>query len=429
MDHDGGSEMLQPAEVVATWPKGSFVENLAIDAAGRVLVTLHTDQAVQLVNPSTGAVTPFATFHTPVAGLVFDADSRLFVSGGTPGQAGGVIWRVAPDGTVAKAAELPDALFLNGMALHPDGRLLVADSLLGRIYAIDAFGGAVSVWLDDDRLQPPTMDGTPGANGIKLHGGHAFISVTARDTILRCAIAGDGSAGVPDVVAERLRADDFAIDLDGSLYIATHPARSLVRLAPDGTRSTLAGLSQGMLGATAVAFGRTPKDLGCVYVTTTGGTMTVSDDALQEAKLVRVSVHGAPGSPAWNRRLVMTHFEDFVNRRDLSAIERNMAADFLDHDGPGGKPIDRAGDRTMMQGMHAMFPDLRITLHDVLAQHDRVAVRAVWAGTHAQTGKRMRNQGFVLWRIADGLIAERWATVSPMHELAGAADGWPDAAA
>jgi hypothetical protein len=45
-----------------------------------------------------------------------------------------------------------------------------------------------------------------------------------------------------------------------------------------------------MVGATAVAFGRTAADRQAVYVTTTGGTMTVAPDELEPAKLVRVEV-------------------------------------------------------------------------------------------------------------------------------------------
>ncbi len=118
-----------------------------------------------------------------------------------------------------------------------------------------------------------------------------------------------------------------------------------------------------------------------------------------------------------NARLVTGHFEDFVNRKDLGAIERNMTEDFVDHDGPGGKVADRAADRAMMAGMHALFPDLHVEVKDCIAQGDKVVVRNLWIGTNAKTGQRMEFHGFVLWRISGGKIAERWATVTPIHEL------------
>ena len=125
-----------------------------------------------------------------------------------------------------------------------------------------------------------------------------------------------------------------------------------------------------------------------------------------------------------NKRLVIEHFDDFVNKKDLNAIDRNMAADFYDHDGPGGKPSGRDGDRAMMAAMHKLFPDLNVEVKDALAEGDKVVVRNFWTGTNAETGKRMEFHGFVLWRIEDGKIAERWATVTPLHELAAEEMSW-----
>ncbi len=125
-----------------------------------------------------------------------------------------------------------------------------------------------------------------------------------------------------------------------------------------------------------------------------------------------------------NTSLVIRHFEDFVNNKDLDAIDRNLDAGFVDHDGPGGRVVDRAADRAMTAAMHRTFPDLRLVVKDSVAQGDRVAVRNLWTGTHAETGQRMACHGFVMWRIAGGKIAERWATVTPMHEVTALAMAW-----
>ena len=125
-----------------------------------------------------------------------------------------------------------------------------------------------------------------------------------------------------------------------------------------------------------------------------------------------------------NKRLVIGHFDDFVNNRDLGAIDRNMAPGFLDHDGPGGKPADREADRAMMAAMHELLPDLRVEVRDAVAEGDKVVVRNLWTGTRADTGQRIEFHGFVLWRVADGKIVERWATVTPMHELVARTLNW-----
>jgi predicted ester cyclase len=133
----------------------------------------------------------------------------------------------------------------------------------------------------------------------------------------------------------------------------------------------------------------------------------------------------SPGSDLErNTRLVVGHFDDFVNKKDLDAIDRNMTADFLDHDGPGGRMADRAVDRAMMAKMHELFADLRVEVKDSVAQGDKVVVRNLWTGTNGQTGQRVEFHGFVMWRIVGGKIAERWATVTPMQELAAQSIDW-----
>lgn len=294
MKHDGGCDSFLPVEVVATWPKGSFAESVAIDADGQIFVSLHTDKAVVRVDPVSGRVTPFATFDRPATGLVFATDGALIVSGGAPGTAPGLIWRVERNGDIRQLAEIADATFLNGMT-PLDGLILIADSLGSVIYALDPIQGAIAPWLYDPLLGAGEGADGPGANGIKIFGGSAMISVTGADRLVRVPII-KGEPGTVEIAAEQIRADDFAFDDQGRLYIATHPAQSLLRLDPDGKRTTLAHAEHGLVGSTAVAFGRTDADRTCVYVTTTGGTWTVPDEKLEAAKLLRVDV-GQAGQP------------------------------------------------------------------------------------------------------------------------------------
>jgi|SRR5579872_1509401 len=112
---------------------------------------------------------------------------------------------------------------------------------------------------------------------------------------------------------------------------------------------------------------------------------------------------------------VRKHFEDFVNKRDAAAIRRNMTADFYDHDGPGGKPTDLAGDEQMMVGMYERMSDLKVTIVDMVAERDKVVCRNIWNWTDP-SGRRMQFRGFVLWRFEGDKIAERWATVTSPSE-------------
>jgi predicted ester cyclase len=116
-------------------------------------------------------------------------------------------------------------------------------------------------------------------------------------------------------------------------------------------------------------------------------------------------------SPERMKQLVQTHFEDFVNQRNAAVIRKNMTPDFCDHDGPGGKPADVAGDEKMMLSMYKVMPDLYLTIEDMIAEGDKVVCRNIWRWTDA-SGKKMQFHGFVEWRFEGDRIAERWATVS-----------------
>jgi predicted ester cyclase len=121
-------------------------------------------------------------------------------------------------------------------------------------------------------------------------------------------------------------------------------------------------------------------------------------------------------TPAEMKQFVRDHFEDFVNQRNASVIRKNMAPDFYDHDGPGGKPTGVDGDEQMMLAMYKAMPDLHLTIGDMVAEGDKVVCRKIWRWTDTASGKKMQFHGFVLWRFEGDKIAERWATVTPPLE-------------
>jgi hypothetical protein len=99
-----------------------------------------------------------------------------------------------------------------------------------------------------------------------------------------------------EIAATHLSADDFAFGMSGAVYVTTHPEHTLVRLEASGTRTTLAGPEQGMVGSTACAFGRARGDEKALYVTTDGGFLIPHAGGIQDAKLVRLEV-GEEGWP------------------------------------------------------------------------------------------------------------------------------------
>ena len=67
----------------------------------------------------------------------------------------------------------------------------------------------------------------------------------------------------------------------------------------------------------------------------------------------------------------------------------------------------------MMEAAYKRWPDLKVTVEDVLAEGDKVVVRNSWTATETASGQKIEFHGFVLWRFANKKIVERWATITP----------------
>jgi steroid delta-isomerase-like uncharacterized protein len=93
---------------------------------------------------------------------------------------------------------------------------------------------------------------------------------------------------------------------------------------------------------------------------------------------------------------------------DASALDNEL----LPHD-RGAKLIETFKE-TFLEAREG-FPDLNITVEDVMAEEDRVAARVTMRGTHlgefqgiAPTGKRVEVRAIDMFRIREGKIVEHW---------------------
>ena len=117
-----------------------------------------------------------------------------------------------------------------------------------------------------------------------------------------------------------------------------------------------------------------------------------------------------------NREFVKRHFEA-VNRRDVQNVVGNMRSDLYDHELEGDHKNDLQEGAQRLQVLMNQIPDLTVNFRDVIADGDKVVVRAVWFGTDALSQRKVEFHGFVQWRIIEGELAERWATVTTIAEF------------
>jgi sugar lactone lactonase YvrE len=207
------------------------------------------------------------------------------------------VFRVSEKGEPELIVALKDAVFPNGWAHLQGNRFLLADSFKGVIWEVDVAKKTARVWLANELLgRPDPKAEIPGVNGLKFFGGALYASNGQQRLIVRIPVSRDGQPKTPEVFVKDLYLDDFAFDIKGNLYGATHMFNSVVKVSPEGAVITLAGLSEGLAGSTAVAFGRGDNDRQAIFVTTNGGMSMPPPGGVQSGRIVRVDV-GERGAP------------------------------------------------------------------------------------------------------------------------------------
>ena len=289
------SVSLVSARIIASFPTHTFLENLAVAADGTLFISSHEAGQILQVSPE-GESSVLASIEGKVTGVAFAPDGSLIVTGWD--EAGvSVIWSIELDGKTDRLAALPDAMFLNGITPINAHQYLTADSYRGCIWQFDWMTKQTSIWLEHSLLARSSDDNPfPGANGIKRFGNTLYVSNTERMMLLKIPILSEQRAGEPTVFVSPTNIDDFAFDVAGNLYATTHIYNSILRITPEGETTAIAQADQGVIGSTAVAFGRKPTDENSLYVVTNGGMSLPPEGGAVQANVVRLEV-GQSGYP------------------------------------------------------------------------------------------------------------------------------------
>jgi steroid delta-isomerase-like uncharacterized protein len=117
-----------------------------------------------------------------------------------------------------------------------------------------------------------------------------------------------------------------------------------------------------------------------------------------------------------NKALVRRLFEEVWNNGDLAVTDECLASSYTHHDsstpdfGPGPD-----GEKKRVTLYRNGFPDLRLTIEELVAENDTVVARWSCRGTHkgelagiAPTGKEIGLTGVSIARFANGKIVEGW---------------------
>jgi steroid delta-isomerase-like uncharacterized protein len=108
-------------------------------------------------------------------------------------------------------------------------------------------------------------------------------------------------------------------------------------------------------------------------------------------------------------------YDEVFNQGILAAVDELVAEDVIEHaPGPDQGP-GREGFKHFVRSFRRAFPDLRITVEDLIAEGDRAVARITIRGTHqgdfmgaAPTGRAICITETNILRFQEGKIVEHW---------------------
>lgn len=117
-------------------------------------------------------------------------------------------------------------------------------------------------------------------------------------------------------------------------------------------------------------------------------------------------------STATNKAIVRRYIEQVFNERQPDLIPEFLDEGFDSH---ADLPPGPEGVKFFLAASVAAFPDQQTTIEDVIAEEDKVVVRATFRATHLgdlygipPTGRAVTMPWISIYRLANGKIVEHW---------------------
>lgn len=127
-----------------------------------------------------------------------------------------------------------------------------------------------------------------------------------------------------------------------------------------------------------------------------------------------------------NKAAILRTFEEVFNQGNVALIDDLFTPDVVFNSTSRQEGPTRGIEeyREFVRGFLAAFCDVRFTVHDIVAEGDRVVVRATGEATHIAeyqgipaTGKRVSVPEMIMVRAVGGKCAEAWSMFDTMSLL------------
>lgn len=107
---------------------------------------------------------------------------------------------------------------------------------------------------------------------------------------------------------------------------------------------------------------------------------------------------------------------EVIEAGSAAAFRELVAPDLVNHAAPPGMPTGPEGMRVVFEDLlRPALPDLRVEIHDQIAEGDKVVTRKTIRGTHRgplmgipATGRELAIEVIDIVRVVDGRYVEHW---------------------
>jgi steroid delta-isomerase-like uncharacterized protein len=114
-----------------------------------------------------------------------------------------------------------------------------------------------------------------------------------------------------------------------------------------------------------------------------------------------------------NAKVVRGFVDEVITRGNIEAAAQYVWGDVVEQVPLPGQGPGLDGLKDIIRAMRAGFPDIVFSIQEQIAEHDKVASRFEWTGTHngeflgiPATGRPVRVWGIVIDRLQDGRIKD-----------------------
>ena len=278
---------------------GEFPEGLTIDHRGTIYASLI--EPVGEIRAFSRGGEQAVIAHLPVLGfgplgLALDTAGHPYVAVASFDPSTEGVYRIHPDGSSSRIAGTGAIAFPNGIAFDKQGNLFVTDSIAGAVWRI-APGGSAEIWAQSPLLQGNGAAGLGfpiGANGIAVWHRQVIVANTEGASLVRIPVNPDGGSGPAAVIAQGpnlFGADGIALSVHGNIYVAVNSQSTLLRVAPNGSVTTLATAADGLENPASLAFGTGRAQRKTLFMTNFAVFSSSPSPAILAAAV------GEPGQP------------------------------------------------------------------------------------------------------------------------------------